>query len=71
MTDRAPWSTLSDRELQIFLLLAEGLTDVQIGQRLNISPKTANYHIENVKRRLAAKNRLHAVAILFRRRLLD
>jgi DNA-binding CsgD family transcriptional regulator len=47
------------------------MTDAEIGLQLNISAKTVNYHIENVKRRLAAKNRLHAVAILLRRRLLD
>lgn len=71
MTERAPWSTLNHRELQICLLLAEGMTDAEIGLQLNISAKTVNYHIENVKRRLAAKNRLHAVAILLRRRILD
>jgi DNA-binding CsgD family transcriptional regulator len=71
MTERAPWSTLSDRELEVFLLLAEGLTDAEIGQKLNISSKTVNYHVENVKRRLGAKNRVQAIATALRRRLID
>lgn len=59
-------SSLTDREMQIFLLLGAGKSTQQIADELGISRKTASAHRENikVKLRLASAPELvrHAVA---------
>ena len=47
---------LSERELQIFLLLAEGLPAVEIAEKTNLSPKTVHAHRANILRKLNLKN---------------
>jgi NarL family two-component system response regulator LiaR len=41
---------LTDRELEVLLLLGEGLTNQQSAQRLSISQSTLKYHITNIYR---------------------
>ena len=43
---------LSDRELQVFALIGQGLGPKDIAIRLKISPKTVEAHRENLKRKL-------------------
>jgi DNA-binding NarL/FixJ family response regulator len=47
---------LSDRELQVFQLIGDGLTTGTIAQRLHVSPHTIDTHRENLKRKLGASN---------------
>lgn len=54
---------LSERELEVLHLLAEGLTNIQIAARLVISPGTVKAHTANIFRKLDAANRTQAVAI--------
>lgn len=53
---------LSPREVEILQLVARGLTDTEIGQLINISPRTVQRHITNVLNKLNCRNRSHAVA---------
>ena len=39
-----PFDALSDRELEVALMLAQGLRQGQIAERLSLSPKTVNTH---------------------------
>ena len=57
---------LSDRELQILTLVADGKTNKQIGSDLYLSAATIHSHLKNVFRKLDANDRAHAVAIGFR-----
>lgn len=50
--DAAPTSTLSDRELQVFRLIGEGLSTVQIAGKLELSPKTVESHRKTIKQKL-------------------
>ncbi len=52
---------LSARELEVLGLVAEGLTNRQIAERLVISEHTAIRHVANVFRKLGVKNRAAAV----------
>jgi DNA-binding NarL/FixJ family response regulator len=52
-------------------LVAAGLTNRQIGERLYISEKTASVHVSNVLAKLDASGRAEAVAVATRRGLLD
>ncbi len=47
---------LSKREVQIFLLLAEGLPAVEIAEKTSLSPKTVHAHRANILRKLSLKN---------------
>jgi DNA-binding NarL/FixJ family response regulator len=56
---------LSPREFEVLQLVAEGLTDRLIGERLGISAKTVSEHVENVRSKLGASNRASAVYLFF------
>ena len=49
---------LTPRELEIMTLVGEGRSDIQIAERLYISPKTASVHVANVKAKLGVSNRV-------------
>ena len=49
---RKDLSVLSKREQQVLELVAEGLTNIQIGERLGISPKTVARHRERIMNKL-------------------
>ncbi len=53
---------LTDRELEVFRLLASGATDRQIANRLVIAESTAKKHVQHILRKLRARNRAEAVA---------
>jgi DNA-binding NarL/FixJ family response regulator len=61
---------LTRRELEVLRLLAEGLKQSEIAQRLVISPKTVATHIEHVLSKLGVHSRAEAVAAAYRRDLL-
>lgn len=49
---------LTRREVEVLALIGQGKSDVQIGELLFISPKTASVHAANVKAKLGAESRL-------------
>jgi LuxR family maltose regulon positive regulatory protein len=53
---------LSARELDVLALLAAGLTNRQIGERLVISPETAKKHVASIFGKLGVNNRTQAAA---------
>ncbi len=52
---------LSERELEVLRLVATGMTNLDIGQRLFISEKTVKKHLHNILGKLGATNRTQAV----------
>jgi DNA-binding CsgD family transcriptional regulator len=57
-----PRLKLTPRQLEVLRLLALGLTDRQIAERLAISPATARTHVERIRELLRANTRRAAVA---------
>jgi HD-GYP domain-containing protein (c-di-GMP phosphodiesterase class II) len=57
----APAGGLTAREVAVLDLVADGLTNVAIGRRLGISPKTVNAHLEHVYAKLGVSTRASAV----------
>jgi HD-GYP domain-containing protein (c-di-GMP phosphodiesterase class II) len=51
---------LTAREIEVLTLLARGLSNRQIAQRLVISPKTAGNHVEHIYTKIGASNRASA-----------
>ncbi len=48
--------SLSEREIEIITLIAEGLTNVQIADQLHLSNHTINTHRKNIMAKLGVKN---------------
>ena len=61
---------LTERELDVLRLLAEGLSHEQIGKRLEIAGETVRSHARKAADRLGARTRTHAVATAIRLGLL-
>ena len=53
---KSPVETLSDRELEVFELLGEGVTSREIAARLHLSVKTVETYREKIKAKLNLKN---------------
>jgi LuxR family transcriptional regulator, maltose regulon positive regulatory protein len=53
---------LSERELEVLQLIAEGLTNQEVATRLYLSLHTVKVHARNIFTKLAVKNRAQAVA---------
>ena len=53
--------TLSDRELQVVELVAAGLTNEKIAEKLEISKRTVDNHISNILNKTRADNRVTLV----------
>jgi len=53
--------SLSERELQIIDLVATGLTNQEIAQKLEISKRTVDNHISNILTKTATDNRVALV----------
>jgi DNA-binding NarL/FixJ family response regulator len=56
-------ATLTDRERQVLKLLARGLSQVDIADKLVISPKTVGTHIQRILSKLGVHSRVQAVAL--------
>jgi DNA-binding CsgD family transcriptional regulator len=57
---------MTARENEILGWVAVGKSDWAIGQILNISGKTVNFHVENAKRKLGVGTRMQAVIAAMR-----
>ena len=64
-------AVLTGREREVLALVAEGLTNREIGKRLFISDKTASVHLSNLMMKLNVSSRTEAVTVAHRRGLLD
>jgi two-component system response regulator NreC len=62
-----PYDALSDREREVFHAMAEGLSNAAIGERLFISPRTAETHRAKIIRRLGLKSQTDIVLYALRR----
>mgnify|MGYP006424311597 CR=1 FL=1 len=53
--------TISGREMQIIELVAAGLTNQEIAQKLDISKRTVDNHISNILAKTSTDNRVSLV----------
>ena len=59
------------REVQVLQLISDGLANREIGQHLFLSEETVKSHVRHLLAKLQARSRAHAVAIGFRRGILN
>jgi DNA-binding NarL/FixJ family response regulator len=59
------------RESEVLQLISDGLVNREIGERLFLSEETVKSHVRHLLAKLQARSRAHAVAIGFRRGLIQ
>jgi DNA-binding NarL/FixJ family response regulator len=62
---------LTDRELQVLKLVAQGLSNREVAEELFISENTVKNHVRNILEKLHLHSRMEAVVYAVREKLLD
>ncbi|MBS1251543.1 MAG: Oxygen regulatory protein NreC [Anaerolineales bacterium] len=65
------YDDLTPREREVLILIAEGLTNPEIGEKLVISPKTVDSHRENIMRKLNMHSRIDLVKYAIKKGLIE
>ena len=63
-------TTLSERQMQVLALVADGRTDNEIAIQLGLSAKTISSYVAHIRHRFEAQSRAQAVALAIRQGLL-
>ena len=70
LTGEAPLESLTERELHVLQLLAQGLANKQIALALGISEHTVKFHVSGIYAKLGAASRTEAVRMGVRQGLI-
>jgi DNA-binding CsgD family transcriptional regulator len=68
--DFAILDSLTERELEVLNLVAEGLSNLEIAKRLGVSRNTVKFHVSSIIGKLGATSRTEAVTVGLRRGLI-
>ncbi|TPV94461.1 MAG: FHA domain-containing protein [Myxococcales bacterium FL481] len=68
---RAQILELSPRQLEVARLVVDGLSNAEIGQQLQISPRTVSTHLEHIYDRLEIRSRVELVKLMSQAGMLD
>jgi len=71
LTGKDQGEMLTQREREILQLLADGMSNADVAQRLFISQETVKSHVRHILTKLEADTRTHAVAIALREAIID
>jgi len=58
---------LSERESEVLALIAQGLTNIEIGEKLYITANTVEQHLKSIRRKTDAGNRVKMALWYIRR----
>jgi DNA-binding NarL/FixJ family response regulator len=63
--DSSPLESLTDREVEVMALVAEGLSNTEIADRIYLSPATVKTHVSRILTKLGARDRTQLVVIAY------
>lgn len=61
-----PLDRLTDREVEVALLIADGLSNVETAARLHVTRRTVEFHLTNAYRKLGVRGRAGLAAAVAR-----
>jgi len=64
-----PLDRLTPRELDVFLAIARGLSNPEIGAHLHLTPATVKTHVNRIFAKLHVRDRVHAVILAYELRV--
>jgi DNA-binding NarL/FixJ family response regulator len=67
LAEHTPRIALTPREMEVISLMATGLTNAQIGERIGRTEETVKVHVKNILQKLDARDRTEAVTVAVRR----
>lgn len=69
--EESPFSSLSERELQVMIMITHGCKPQEISEKLNLSPKTVNSYRYRIFEKLDVKNDVELTLLAIRHGLVD
>lgn len=67
LAEHTPRIALTPRETEVISLMATGLTNAQIGERIGRTEETVKVHVKNILQKLDVRDRTEAVTVAARR----
>lgn len=61
--DESAWAPLTERQREVLVHVARGMTNREIGSAMGISERTVRNHMRAILRRLSSPDRTHAVVV--------
>jgi DNA-binding NarL/FixJ family response regulator len=71
LADHAADDALTSREIDVLRLIATGLANKIVADKLDITEETVKGHVKNILSKLGANDRTHAVTIALKRGIID
>ena len=66
-----PYQSLSPREREVLVLMAQGLQNKEIADQLGITERTVKFHVGSILSKMSAGNRTEAVSVAVHRGLIE